>query len=191
MRGRPRGARFMRMDVAALTSRVQRSALHPLFPAAAITGLGVALIAGALAFEHLGGLKPCPLCLEQRTPWYILIVLGFAILGAERLKAPRAALLALYAVAALVAAWSVTLGGFHAGVEYKWWPGPADCTGDAISLPSDGGLLGGLSPDEIVRCDEVPWDLFGVSLAGFNFLFSLVAVALASFGALGAFKEKR
>lgn len=191
MRGARGGARFMCMNVATLTSQVQRSAAHPLFPAAAIAALGVVLLAGAYAFEYLGGLKPCPLCLEQRVPWFVLIVLGGAIVGADTAKAPRWIVLALYAAAAIVALYGAHLGGYHAGVEYKWWPGPPDCAGAAISLPSDGGLLGGLSPHEIVRCDEVPWALAGVSLAGFNFLFSLVAVALAVMGVRGAQKEAR
>ena len=91
--------------------------------------------------------------------------------------------LVLYGLAAIVAVWSVYLAGYHAGVEYKWWPGPKDCTGDVLTLPTDGGVLNGLSSSEIVRCDSVAWSLLGVSLAGFNFLFSLVAVALAAFGA--------
>jgi len=191
VRGARAGARFTRMNVATLTSRVQRLPTHPLFPAAAIAALGVVLLAGAYAFEYLGGLKPCPLCLEQRTPWFVLIVLGGAIVGAEMAKAPRWVVLGLYAAAAIVALYGAYLAGYHAGIEYKWWPGPPDCTGDGISLPPDGGLLGGLSPNEIVRCDEVPWALAGVSLAGFNFLFSILAVALGVAGARAALTEGR
>ncbi len=191
MRGARADARFTGMNGATLASRVQRLPLHPLFPAAAIALLGVALLAGAYAFEYVGGLKPCPLCLEQRVPWFVLIALGGAIVGADTMNAPRWIVLALYGAAAIVALYGAYLAGYHAGIEYKWWPGPPDCTGDGIDLPSDGGLLGGLSPGEIVRCDEVAWSLAGVSMAGFNFLFSLVAAALAVVGVGTARKEAR
>ena len=174
----------------ALPDRLQRGLAHPLFPGAAIAALGFGILAGAYVFEYIGGLKPCPLCLEQRVPWFILIALGGAISAATIAKAPRAILLLLYTAAIGVALWGVYLGGYHAGVEYKWWPGPQKCSGTL--QPSDGGLLGPLSPNEIVRCDEIPWALFGViSLAGFNFLFSIVAAGLAAFGLKAAISEAR
>jgi disulfide bond formation protein DsbB len=177
------------MNVATLSTQLQRGATHPLVPGLAIAALGFALLAGAYAFEYLGGLKPCPLCLEQRVPWFVLIALGGAIYGAGNAKAPRNIVLALYAAALVVALWSAYLGGFHAGVEYKWWPGPTSCTGGG--LPLDGGLIGPLSPSDIVWCDQIPWALFGISLAGFNFLFSLVAVGLAGLGLRTALTEAR
>jgi disulfide bond formation protein DsbB len=177
------------MNVATLSTQLQRGATHPLLPGLAIAALGFALLAGAYAFEYLGGLKPCPLCLEQRVPWFVLIALGGAIYGAGNAKAPRNIVLALYAAALVVALWSAYLGGFHAGVEYKWWPGPTSCTGGG--LPLDGGLIGPLSPSDIVWCDQIPWALFGISLAGFNFLFSLVAVGLAGLGLRTALTEAR
>ena len=177
------------MTVAALTSQLRRSAAHPLFAAAAIAGMAIALLAGAYAFQYLGGLKPCPLCLGQRVPWFVLIALGGAIAGVDAVRAPRGAVVALYVLAFGVALYGAYLGGYHAGVEYRWWPGPADCTGDAISLPTDGGLLGGLSAAEVVRCDEIAWAMFGISLAGFNFLFSLVAAALAAIGARAVLRK--
>ncbi len=177
------------MNVATLSTQLQRGAAHPLLPGLAIAALGFALLAGAYAFEYLGGLKPCPLCLEQRGPWFVLIALGGAIYGAGNAKAPRNVVTGLYAAALVVALWSAYLGLFHAGVEYKWWPGPTSCTGG--SLPVDGGLLDNLSSSEIVRCDEIPWALFGVSLAGFNFLFSLVAAGLAGLGLRTALTEAR
>jgi len=177
------------MTFATLQQQVLRGASNPLAPGAAIAGLSVALILGAYAFQYLGGLAPCPLCLEQRVPWYVLIVLGGAIAVAHTMGAPRSVMLGLYALAGAVALWGAYLGLFHAGVEYRWWPGPPDCTGSG--LPSDIDISGPISRLEIVLCDEVAWSLFGISLAGFNFLFSLLAVALAAVGARAAFMEKR
>lgn len=177
------------MNVATLSARLSEGASHPTLPGLALAGLGFVLLAGAYAFEYLGGLKPCPLCLEQRVPWFVLIALGGAIFGADSARAPRVAMIGLYAAALGVAVWGAYLGGYHAGVEYKWWPGPQTCSGDGLS--ANGPLLGDLSASEIVRCDEIPWAMFGVSLAGFNLLFSLVAAALAGLGLRTALKEGR
>jgi disulfide bond formation protein DsbB len=176
------------MNVATISTHLQRWAAHPLIPGLAIAGLAFVLLAGAYAFEYLGGLKPCPLCLEQRGPWFALIPIGGFIYSAGMAKAPRNLIMALYAAAIVIALWSTYLGFFHAGVEYKWWPGPQSCSGGGVSL--EGGL-GNISASDIVRCDEIPWAMFGISLAGFNFLFSLVAAGLAGLGLRTALMEKR
>ncbi|MFM9863290.1 MAG: disulfide bond formation protein B [Micropepsaceae bacterium] len=177
------------MNVATLSTHLQRGAAHPLIPGLAIAGLAFALLAGAYAFEYLGGLKPCPLCLEQRGPWFALIPVGGFIYSTGMAKAPRNLIMALYAAAIVIALWSAYLGAFHAGVEYKWWPGPQSCSGGG--LPLDGGLLGPVSASDIVWCDVIPWSMFGISLAGFNFLFSLVAAGLAGLGLRTATMEKQ
>jgi disulfide bond formation protein DsbB len=176
------------MAFSTLHRQVLRGASDSAVPGAAIAALSVALLAGAYAFQYIGGLAPCPLCLEQRVPWYVLIAVGGAAGGAHMLKAPKPVVLGLYVAAGAIAVWGAYLGLFHAGVEYKWWPGPQDCTGPGLSGDN---LLGDISASEIVRCDEIPWDFFGISLAGFNFLFSLVAIALAGLGARAAILEKR
>lgn len=168
------------MNGASLVLQIRRGTSHALFPGAAVAVLGILILGGAYAFQYVGGLKPCALCLEQRVPWFVLIVLGGAATAAQAWSAPRIAIVALYAVIAAVAFWSAYLGFFHAGVEYKWWPAPPTCT--ATDLPGAGSILGPLSPSQIVRCDEIVWHLFGITMAGFNFLFSLVAAALAGFG---------
>ncbi|MCE9522448.1 MAG: disulfide bond formation protein B [Alphaproteobacteria bacterium] len=170
------------MTLASISSGAQRSMQHPLFAALAIAGLGVALLLGAYAFQYLGGFKPCPLCLEQRWPWRVLIGIGAALFVAERVKAPAWVSIGLYVLAAFVALYGAYLGGYHAGVEYKWWPGPKECSGDILVLPTDGGVFSDLSTSEIVRCDAIVWSLFWISMAGYNFLFSLLAAALAGFG---------
>lgn len=177
------------MNVATLTNVVQRQTQSPLFPALAVALIGVGLILGAWGFQMVG-YKPCHLCLEQRVPWYIIIPVGFGLAGAQAVNAPRLAIIALFAALVALAVWSAYLGGFHAGVEYGWWPGPADCTGTGVQLPANGGLLDDLSPNEIIRCDQVPWEFAGISLAGFNFLFSLVAAAIAAVGLRATLTEK-
>jgi disulfide bond formation protein DsbB len=176
------------MNIATISTQLQRGAAHPLIPGLAIAGLAFVILAGAYAFEYLVGLKPCPLCLEQRGPWFALIPVGGLIYSAGMAKAPRNLIMALYAAALVIALWSAYLGFYHAGVEYKWWLGPQSCTGGGLSL--DGGVLKPQSASDIVWCDEIPWSLFGISLAGFNFLFSLVAAGLAGLGLRAALTEK-
>src|SRR5690606_19936643 len=90
--------------------------------------LGLLAILGALAFEFIGGLYPCELCLTQRWPYYIgLPLLALGLVVWDRLPAPmRGALVA--GVAALFA-WGAMVGVYHAGVEWRFWPGPQSCSG--------------------------------------------------------------
>ena len=73
-------------------------------------------------------------------------------------------------LAALANAW---LGGYHAGVEWKFWPGPTDCSGPLVDFGKAGNLLEQLDKVKVVRCDEVQWRFLGLSLAGYNVLISL------------------
>jgi disulfide bond formation protein DsbB len=129
-------------------------------------GGSAALLLGALGFQYIGQMPPCDLCYVQRYPHAAAV--GIGILA---LLLPGAILPYLGALAALVTS---GVGVFHTGVERGWWEGPSTCTS---------GPIGGLSPDQLmeqimaaplVRCDEVPWELFTLSMASWN--------AIASFG---------
>jgi disulfide bond formation protein DsbB len=152
--------------------------------------LGASLvIAGALAFEHLGGLAPCPLCLEQRYAYYAGIpslFLALVLIAAERPK--LAALVFLLVAAAFLA--NAGLGAYHAGVEWKLWPGPETCAAAGVQPlgSGKGGVLDSLSKTRVIRCDEAPWQFLGLSLAGWNAVASLL---LAAGAASAAFKATR
>jgi disulfide bond formation protein DsbB len=136
-----------------------------------------ALMAGALGAQFLGGLYPCEMCHWQRWPHYLAIalaVLAFVVRGAGAVRA----LVTLAGIAILV---SGAIGVFHAGVEYHWWQGITACTTTAAAGGGSADqILARIMAAPIVRCDAPQWTLFGVSLAGFNALFSL-AGALAIF----------
>ena len=76
------------------------------------------------------------------------------------------------------------LAAYHAGVEWRWWPGPADCSGPISDFKANGSLLDQLQSVHLVRCEEAAWRLFGLSLAGYNVLISLVLAAIAACGLL-------
>jgi disulfide bond formation protein DsbB len=145
------------------------------------------VIAGALAFEHVGGLAPCPLCLQQRYAYYAgvpALFLALVLIAAER---PRlaAVLFGLVAVAFLA---NAGLGAYHAGVEWKLWPGPETCAANGTQPlgTGSGGVLGSLAKTRVIRCDEAPWQFLGLSLAGWNVLASLLLAAGAASAALKA-----
>ncbi len=159
----------------------------PALTAALIVAVAGALtIAGAWFFELVIKLNPCPMCLEQRWPYYLGVPLALAVAFAARRKAPRMIVVGGLAVLALLMLWGAYMGVFHAGVEWKLWLGPQECSGGAPQLGAPGGLLDRLKTINIMRCDEAAWRFLGISLAGYNALISLALAAVAAWGAKGA-----
>ena len=133
----------------------------------ALLGVPALLLAGALAFQYIGGLAPCEMCLWQR--WALVGVL-VAASAAVALPQWRRVLLGLAALALLVDA---GLGLFHAGVEQKWWPGITTCTANA-TIGSTADMLGQLIAQPLVRCDAIAWSLAGISMAGWNAIIAAI-----------------
>ncbi|WP_225205718.1 disulfide bond formation protein B [Novosphingobium huizhouense] len=132
-----------------------------------------ALLGGALVSQYAFGLYPCEMCWWQRYPHIAALVLA-ALAFSLRQGAAGDWLVRLAAVAIGI---SGLIGAFHAGVEYHWWEGITACTRTAAS---GGDPLAAIMDAPVVRCDVAQWTLFGVSLAGFNFLIS-------TFGAVAVF----
>lgn len=150
--------------------------------ALAIFALSTATILGTWYFQYVLKIQPCPLCLEQRVPYHVVIPLSLLLTIAAFVRAPRA-LITVGLVAVLVSVLcGAMLGAYHAGVEWHWWPGPADCSGPLTDLKAKGSVLDQLQSVQVVRCDEATWRLLGISLAGFNVLISLTLAAIAAFG---------
>ena len=133
------------------------------------------LLGGAMLSQYIGGLYPCEMCIRQRWPHGIAILLALAAL-ASPIDAPRTRPLVL--LAALAIAVSGAIGVYHAGVEYKLWEGITTCTTNGATSLND------ILSVPLVRCDQVQWSLFGISLAGFNAIFSLGGAALVTWLAL-------
>ena len=144
---------------------------------------GAATILGAYFFQFVIGLQPCPLCLEQRIAFYVSIPLAVVVAVAAAREAPRSLVAAGLGVVALAMLFNSGLALFHAGVEWKWWPGPQECSGPLTDLTAGGDLLSSLTNLTIVRCDEAAWRLLGLSLAGYNVLISFAFAAVAAWGA--------
>jgi disulfide bond formation protein DsbB len=144
---------------------------------AVLSALGVG---SALAIEHIGGIRPCPLCLDQRVAYYAAIPL--ALLAA--LLAPRAPVAARLILAAVALAFLVNagLGIYHSGIEWGFWPGPDACSGMAPLATSPGALLESLNKPTVIRCDAAALRILGISLAGYSALLSALLAAFAIAG---------
>ena len=139
-----------------MTALTRANALALLLPAG--------LMAGALGSQYFGGLYPCEMCWWQRYPHFAAVGIATVAFLVGNTGYRRA----LVALAALAIATSGLIGGFHAGVEYHWWRGITACTSSVA-----GTSLEDLMRAPLVRCDAAQWTLFGISLAGYNALFSL------------------
>jgi disulfide bond formation protein DsbB len=157
---------------------------------ALILGIALATIAAAWGFELIGGYVPCALCLEERIPYYLGIPIVLAAFVAAYLAAPAWLQKLLLIATALVFAWGAYLGIYHAGAEWGFWPGPADCAaGAAPPTTSADDLLSQLEGMRIVSCTDASWRFpagWGLSFAGWNAAVSLLLVAIALWGALRA-----
>ena len=152
----------------------------PLAAALVVAIAGALTIAGAWFFELVIKLNPCPLCLEQRWPYYVGIPLALIVVLAVWRRVPRPIVVGGLLALTAVMAWGAYLGVFHAGIEWGLWTGPQQCSGTPQFGPAS-DFLKRLQTANPVRCDEAAWRFLGISLAGYNALISaaLAAVALA------------
>jgi len=166
---------------------LSRLSANPVLIAAGLVALiAAATLAGAWFFQLVLDIRPCPLCLEQRFAYYLALPVGALTAFAAGWGAPRPLLYAGLAVLATAALGNAGLGSYHAGVEWGFWPGPAECTGPIGNLGSASDLLSRLDSVKVIRCDEVQWRFLGLSLAGYNVLISLSMAAIAGCGLWGA-----
>ena len=156
--------------------------------AALVAVLAVATIAGAWFFQLVLGIVPCPLCLEQRYAYYFIIPLAVLVATAASRGTSRYFLVVGFAALAIAALANAGLGTYHAGVEWKFWQGPTDCTGPMLDL-GGGSLLESIKTVKVIRCDEVQWRFLGLSLAGYNVLISLALASLAGWGARASLRR--
>jgi disulfide bond formation protein DsbB len=155
---------------------------EPVATAAIVVALGaMATILGAWFFEYALGYEPCPLCLQQRIPYYLTIPLAVIVAAGALARWPRKFLIAGLMVIALAMLVGAGMGIYHSGVEWKWWAGPTACAGGLGELGS-GNLLERAQAARIVRCDEAAWRFLGLSLAGWNVLISLALAGIAAWG---------
>lgn len=154
-----------------------------IFAPAVVVVVGLATILAAWGFELVGRYVPCALCLEERVPYYVGLPLALTALLAAMAGAKPTVVRLLLIVAALVFAFNLYLGVYHAGAEWGLWAGPADCAGTGNATTTTGDLLDQIEDIRIVSCTEASWRLLFLSFAGWNAVISLFLVAVALWGA--------
>ena len=127
------------------------------------------LLAGAFLFEYLGKLAPCEMCIWQRWAHFGLVLVALSGLLLPLQIRVKLALL----VVSFAAFTSAAIAGFHAGVEWRLWDGPFGCSTSLDNSGELASLVDELLATPVVRCDEVLWSLFGISMAGWNSIISL------------------
>jgi disulfide bond formation protein DsbB len=129
-----------------------------------------ALLLGAWGFQYIGGLAPCKMCIWQRWPHGIAVLAG----GLSVVSLPLAAAVGLLASLA-----GTGIAIFHSGVERSLWEGPTTCTStNDLGALSPQQLLDQIMAAPLVRCDEIPWQMFGLSMANWNAVLSAGLVVL-------------
>ena len=123
------------------------------------------MLGGAYFFQYVLGYAPCKMCLWQRWPHGFAILIGLIILFTKNIK--------ISILGAFAALTTSIIGFYHAGIERKLWEGPTTCTSNSIEGLSANDLLNQILAAPIARCDEIAWDLLGISMAGWNGLISL------------------
>jgi len=145
---------------------------------AIVLALALLTILTAHAFEQFGGYAPCQLCLKERYAYYFAVpaaLVAFFAARGENFGFARLVLV-LIAIGFLL---NAALGVYHAGAEWKWWPGPSTCGGGFDLSWGQGGIV----DTPVIRCDEASWWFLGLSFAGWNAVVSLGLAVIAAFGA--------
>jgi len=133
--------------------------------------------AGALAMAYIAqfgfGLEPCVLCLYQRIPYALVAILGFAGLMRPHLMGK------LLILAALVFSFGAVIAAYHVGVEQHWWASATGCSGDIAKTSTPQDLIQSMQVKPVKACDAVDWTMLGISMAGWNVLFSSLCAGAA------------
>ena len=145
--------------------------------------LMVTTVGIALGFEHIGGYIPCKLCLEQRTPYYAATPIMLAGFVFWQMAAPAYLTRACFAIGAVLMAYGIFLGGFHAGVEWGFWAGPADCS-VTVAAPTGTDILSAIDTIKPPSCTDAALRVAGLSFAGWNVIVSFVLAYLAGRAAM-------
>ena len=159
---------------------------NPRLVFALLLGASAAILAAAFASQTIAGLEPCVLCLYQRVPYGAVIALSGLGLGLSGLAPPpKGVIVSLAGLCAVAFVVNAGIATFHVGVEQHWWQGSEACGAVGTMARTIEELRAQILAAPVVRCDVVPWSLFGISMAGYNVLASLglaVASAIAARG---------
>lgn len=141
-----------------------------------LAAVGASALAMAYVAQFGFGLEPCVLCLYQRIPYALVAILGFSAMRWPSLVRP------MFALAVVVFISGASIAFYHVGVEQHWWASATGCSGDGLLVPpSTTDFLASLEVAPPKPCDAVDWTVLGVSMAGWNVVFSIFAAGASAF----------
>ena len=124
--------------------------------------------------EHAFNLEPCRLCLIQRIPYAIIAVIGWiGLKHSDWLSAGN-----LTAIAGFVFLAGATIALYHVGIEQQLWQSTVGCSGELNQQISANKLQDMLQQKQPKSCNQIEWTLFGVSIATYNAVFSLICAGI-------------
>ena len=147
------------------------------------------MLAIAHGFETFGGLAPCTLCLKQREVYWVAGTV--ALVGAVVVRLSGFARWRWLFEAALAVVFAVGLfyAVYHAGAEWKFWPGPTTCSGGGkVDLSALAAVAKGTVRVKPPACDQAAWVFLGLSMAGWN---ALISLKLLFYSAWAALRDRR
>lgn len=148
------------------------------------------MLAIAHGFEHIGGLAPCFLCLKQREVYWAAMAVALIGMIAVRTKVGARTKRLFNAALALIFLVGVGVAIYHAGAEWKWWPGPSICGGGGstrVSAADMAAMMSGQGRIAPPSCDKAVWVFLGLSMAGWN---ALISLKLAILGLVATLKRE-
>ncbi len=149
--------------------------IDPRLPALILALVSAGVLAAALVFQYGFGYQPCILCIWQRWPYVAVLVFFVATQVFRQWRGVGDALLVASGLALLT---NAGIAFYHVGVEFHWWAGTAGCGSPGVALTL-AELRAQVMQAAVVHCDEIQWTLFGISMAGYNVMISLVLALFA------------
>lgn len=147
------------------------------------------MLAIAHGFETFGGLAPCTLCLKQREVYWVAGTVALAGAIVVRLSGFARWQWLFEALLAVIFAVGLYYAVYHAGAEWKFWPGPTTCSGGGkVDLSALAAVANGSVKVRPPACDQAAWVFLGLSMAGWN---ALVSLKLLIYSGVAAVRDLR
>ena len=123
-------------------------------------------LAVAFYLEYILGFKPCMLCIYQRIPYAIALLISLIVFFVGNRNI-------FLIILGLTFLGGILLSGYHVSIEKGFIEPLFSCTGENIEALEKEEILKSLNnikPD----CKDVDFSIFGISLATLNFIISFV-----------------
>ena len=132
-------------------------------------------IISALSAEYIFDLSPCKMCLKQRHPYYVIIVMIILFYFLKKIKN-----ILLYILIDIATIYGIFYSVWHVGIEQKLISGPASCSGTLLNTNSIQNLKEQINNQAITNCSDISWAILGISAATINSILLLLILIFNS-----------